>query len=324
MTTRRSTLQGLAAGAAALAAPSVFAAEDRSPITLLVGAASTMDFTARMVGEHLHDTLGRTVIVVSKLGAGGRLALGDLKRAAPDGRTLMLSTSSPFAIYPNIYTRLDYDPVADFTPIAGVCWFDVSLATGPATGAADMKQLIAWARSKGSDVVYGAAPGNGSSSHFAGIATALATGLKMNIVPYKDSAAGIGDVITGRLPIMITGTGAMSEMHRAGRLRIVGTSGSTRSPLLPDVPTLIESGVDANIVNSAGLYGPANLPREMVEKLHAALAPMFRKPEAMEKLSSQGMAPDFTTAAQLAETLARERKRFKALADASGYVPQAS
>ena len=130
MTTRRSTLQNLAAGAAALAAPSIFAAEDKSPITLLVGAASTMDFTARVVGEQLHDALGRTVIVVSKLGAGGRLALGELKRAAPDGRTLMLSTSSPFAIYPTVYTRLDYDPVADFTPIAGVCWFDVSLATG--------------------------------------------------------------------------------------------------------------------------------------------------------------------------------------------------
>src|SRR5690242_18960452 len=125
MTTRRTTLQQLAAGALSLAAGPVLSQDDKSPITILEGAASSMDFSARLVADILREALGRSVLVMSKLGAVGRVALGELKRSAPDGHTLMFSTSSPFAIYPYIYTRLDYDPVADFTPIAGVCWFDV-------------------------------------------------------------------------------------------------------------------------------------------------------------------------------------------------------
>jgi tripartite-type tricarboxylate transporter receptor subunit TctC len=323
MITRRSTLHGLAAGALSLATGSALAQDDK-PITILVGAASSMDFTARLVAEQLHDALGRPVVVMSKLGAGGRLALGELKRSAPDGRTLMFSTSSPFAIYPHIYTKLDYDPVADFTPIGGLCWFDVGIATGPQTGVTDIAQLLAWIRSKGSaGTVYGAAPGAGSSSHFAGIATALATGLTMTPVQYKDSGVGIIDLASGRLPIMITGTSPLVEMHRSGKIRLLAVSGERRSPLVPDIPTLKEAGVNVVIQNSAGLYGPAKMPREMAERIHAAVMPMLAKPEMLEKLAGQGMAPSPMTGPQLAASLAGERQRYEALVKASGYVAEA-
>jgi tripartite-type tricarboxylate transporter receptor subunit TctC len=322
MTSRRSALQGLAAGALAAAAPMTFAQDDKSAITILVGAASSMDFTARLIAEQLREVLGRPVIVVSKLGAGGRLALGELKRAAPDGRTLMFSTSSPFAIYPHIYTKLDYDPVTDFTPIGGVSWFDVGVATGPLTGASDMRQLIAWTRAKGNAAVYGAAPGAGSSSHFVGIATALATGVPMTPVQYKDSGVGILDLAAGRLPIMITGTSPLVEMHKAGRIRLLAVSGEQRSPLVPEVPTLKEAGVNVTIQNSAGLYGPAKMPRELAERIHAAVLPMLAKPDVREKLAGQGMVPSPLTGPQLAASLAEERKRFEGLVKASGYVPE--
>jgi tripartite-type tricarboxylate transporter receptor subunit TctC len=322
--TRRRALAHFGTAAAWLGAGAAFAQDDKSPITLLVGAASTMDATARLVAEHLREALGRPVVVLSKLGAGGRVALGELKRAAPDGRVLMFSTSSPFAIYPHIYTKLDYDPVADFTPIAGVAWFDLGLATGPGTPATDLAQLIAWARPKGSEVVYGAAPGAGSSSHFAGIALTLAANLQMGVVPYKDSAAGIADLVTGRLPILITGTGALSEMHRAGRLRLLATSGPQRSPIVKDVPTFLEAGVNVNIVNSAGLYGPANLAPDLVARLHAAMAPYFQKAEVRDKMALMGMSPDYASPQQLAATLAQERGKFQVLVKASGYIPEAS
>lgn len=324
MTTRRTTLHGFAAGALSLAAGRAFSDDDKSPITILVGAASSMDFTARLVAEHLREALGRPVVVLSKLGAGGRLALGELKRAAADGRTLMFSTSSPFAIYPNIYTRLDYDPVADFTPIAGVCWFDVGLATGPQTGATDMKQLLAWARTRSNGVVYGAAPGAGSSSHFVGIATALATGIPMTPVQYKDSGVGIIDLASGRLPIMITGTSPLVEMHKAGKIHLLAVSGEQRSPLVPNVPTLREAGVDVSIQNSAGLYGPARMPREWVDRIREAVMPMLFRPDVREKLAGQGMTPSPMTGTQLAASLTVERKRFHALVKASGYVPEAA
>jgi tripartite-type tricarboxylate transporter receptor subunit TctC len=318
---RRTALQSIAAGAAVLAAPAL-RAQDNSPITILVGAASSMDFTARLIAEHLKDALGRPVVVVSKLGAGGRLALNELKRAAPDGRTLMFSTSSLLAIYPHIYTKLDYDPVADFSPIAGVSLFDLGMATGPMTGTTDVKSTMAWAKGQGTNAVYGAAPGAGSSSHFVGIALAQATGLPLKPVHYKDSGVGLIDLASGRLPMLITGTSPVAAQHKAGKVRMIAVSGEKRSPLAPEVPTFKEQGYDVVIENSAALYGPAKLPREIVERVHAALMPMFSKPEALEKLAGQGMTPQPMNGTQLEAWLAVERKRYETLTKASGYVAE--
>jgi tripartite-type tricarboxylate transporter receptor subunit TctC len=329
MTTRRRILQSLGAGVASLGVGRALAEDDKSTVTVLVGAATTMDATARMVAEQLSSALGRPTITVSKLGAGGRLALADLRRAPPDGRTLMVSTSSVFAIYPNIYTKLDYDPVADFTPIAGIAWFDVALATGSATGpnggAPDLQRLLAWARARpAGEALYGAAPGNGSSSHFAGIAMTLASGVPMNMVPYKDSTIGIGDIIGGRLPMLITGTGAMTELHKIGKLRIIATSGSVRTPLVNDVPTFQEAGLDVNVVNSVGLYGPARMPGELVARLAAAVDTMLASASQRSRLLAMGMTPLPMTAPQLAASLAGERKRYAMLVKQSGFVPEAS
>ena len=321
MIRRRTLVQSMAAGAAVLAAPAL-RAQDNTPVTILVGAASSMDFTARLIAEHLKDALGRPVVVISKLGAGGRLALNELKRAAPDGRTLMFSTSSLLAIYPHIYTRLDYDPVADFTPIAGVSLFDLGMATGPMTHTGDVKSTMAWAKGQGADAVYGAAPGAGSSSHFVGIALAQATGLPLKPVHYKDSGVGVIDLASGRLPMLITGTSPVAVQHKAGKIKLVAVSGEKRSPLAPEVPTFKEQGYDVVIENSAALYGPARLPREMVERVHAALQPMFARQDVQEKLAGQGMTPQPLNGTQLAAWLAAERKRYEVLTKASGYVPE--
>jgi len=322
---RRAVLRAIGAGAAALGVPRAFAQADAT-VTVLVGAASTMDAAARMTSDFLREALGRPVITVSKLGAGGRLALGELRRAAPDGRTLMLSTSSPFTIYPNIYTKLEYDPVADFTPISGVCWFDVALASGPAVGpvspATDLKAAIAWVKSRGREALYGNAPGQGSASHFAGIGLSLAIGHPMTSVPYKDSGVGITDLVAGRLPLLITGTGALTEMHKAGRLRLLATSGPERTPLVNDVPTFKESGLDVVVVNSVGLYGPPKLPAEIVARLHDAVQQMLARADLRDRLRGWGMTPASMTQQQLAEALATDRRHFADLVKKSGYVPE--
>ncbi|MFC5496888.1 Bug family tripartite tricarboxylate transporter substrate binding protein [Caenimonas terrae] len=323
MTTRRSTLQGLAAGALALAAGRSFAQDDKQPITILVGAASSMDFTARLIADQMREALGRPTIVVPKLGAGQRLALGECKRAAPDGRTLVFATSGPFAIYPHIYNKLDYDPVADFTPIAGVSAFDVAVATGPMVGASTLAQMVEWARArKPGDAVFGSAPGNGSLSHFVGLSIALATSTPMTHVAYKDSGVGIIDLAGGRLPIMITGLSPLVEMHKAGRIRILAVSGDTRSPLVPEVPTLREAGVNVSSTTSTGVFGPRGMPPDMVRRYHAAIVPMLANPAIKDRLAAQGMTPWPATGAQLAASLAEERKRFEVLVKASGYVKE--
>jgi tripartite-type tricarboxylate transporter receptor subunit TctC len=321
MTSRRIALQGLAAGAVWLVAGRAFSQDDKSPITILVGAASSMDFTARVVADQLREALGRPAVVVSKLGAGQRVALGEVKRAAPDGRTLVFATSGPFAIYPHIYKKLDYDPVTDFTPIAGISSFDVAIATGPMTGAADLRQLVEWQKGrKPGDAVFGSAPGNGSLSHFVGISVGLATGAQMTHVAYKDSGVGIIDLASGRLPMMITGLSPLVEMHKAGKIKIMAVSGDTRSPLVPEVPTLKEAGVNVSSTTSTGLFGPAKMPPEMVKRLHDAVMPMLSNPAIKEKLAGQGMTVWPATPQQLAAALAEERKRFEVLVKASGYV----
>lgn len=324
MSTRRTTLQALGAGALSLAARRVFAQDDKSAITVLVGAASSMDFTARVIADQLRDALGRTAVVMARLGAGQRLALGEARRAAPDGRTLVFCTSGPFTIYPHIYTKLDYDPDRDFTPIAGISSFDVAIATGPATGATSLAQLIGWAKGRKDDALFGSAPGNGSLSHFVGISINLATGLKMSHVPYKDSGVGIVDLASARLPILITGLSPLVELHKAGKIRILAVSGEQRSPLVPEVPTIKEAGVNVSSSTSTGLFGPAKMAPELVTRLHAALQPMFANPAITEKLEKQGMTPWQVNGQQLAGSLIEERKRFEGLVKASGYVAEAA
>jgi tripartite-type tricarboxylate transporter receptor subunit TctC len=324
MTTRRNTLKGLAAGALSAALGTAWSQDDKALISVLVGAASSMDFTARVIADQLKDSLGRPSITLSKLGAGQRLALGEVRRSAPDGRTLLFATSGPFAIYPHIYTKLDYDPERDFTPIAGISTFDVAIATGPMTGQQDLKQLLAWTRAQGSTGVFGSAPGNGSLSHFLGLSVSLATNTPMTHVAYKDSGVGIIDLAGGRLPIMITGLSPLVEMHRAGKIRIVAVSGEKRSPLVPEVPTLKEAGVNLSSTTSTGVFGPAHMPPELVTRIHAALQPMFGNAETQEKLAQQGMSPWQATPQEVAAQLRRERKQFEVLVKASGYTPENS
>ncbi|MDQ2736348.1 MAG: tripartite tricarboxylate transporter substrate-binding protein [Pseudomonadota bacterium] len=321
MISRRTTLQAFGAAALSSVAGIGFAQDDKQLITVLVGAASSMDFTARVIADQLHVSLDRPTIVMSRLGAGQRLALGEERRATPDGRTLLFATSGPFAIYPNIYAKLDYDPDRDFTPIAGISTFDVAVSTGPMTGATDMKQVVAWSRAQKGNAVFGSAPGNGSLSHFVGISINLATGLHMTHVPYKDSGVGLIDLAGGRLPIMITGLSPQVELHKAGKIRIVAVSGETRSPLVPEVPTLKEAGINVSSSTSTGLFGPAAMAPELVARIAAALQPMFTNPTTIERLAQQGMTPWSVNNQQLAASIVDERKRFAGIVKASGFVP---
>ncbi|HEY4069317.1 MAG TPA: tripartite tricarboxylate transporter substrate-binding protein [Burkholderiaceae bacterium] len=289
---------------------------------MLVNAGTTVDGAARLTSEQFRKSLGRDTVVFPRLGAGGRLALAELRRAAPDGRNVIFSPSSPLTIYPNIYKRLDYNPDADFTPISGVALFDVAIACGVQSDIKTLPELIEWARKQPTGLTFGCAPGNGSSSHFLGIATALATKLTSSMVPYKDTTAGLSDLISGRVPVFITGTGAMSEMHKAGKLRVLATSGSRRSTLVANIPTFQESGINVTIENATILLGPARLPKEAVDRMHAAVLELWKDPDARAKMALMGMDAWPVDAGHLAQWLIQERQRYAALAKGAGYVPE--
>ena len=322
MLSRRATLTGLAGAAALIATDTGLAQDDRSTIRLLVGASAGTDATARLIAEKLREALGRPVVVISKLGAGQRVALNELQRAPPDGRTLMLVTSAPFSIYPHIYSKLDYEPLKDFTPIAGVSSFDVGMATGPMTGAKDISELVKWLKANTKNAIYGSAPGTGSLSHFVGISLGLAIGQPLTHVPYKESGVGLIDVTTGRLPIMMTGLSGMIPLHKAGKLRVIASSGNIRSPLLPDVPTMTESGVKVNTTSTVGIFGPAGMPPEVVQPLSTAIMAIASTPEYRDKLANFGIAPKPSTPAELNAVLADEHRQFGMLVKASGFTPE--
>jgi tripartite-type tricarboxylate transporter receptor subunit TctC len=316
---RRTVLQSAGLGAATLAVPALRAQDDKSPINILVGAGASVDAAARIVAEQLSKVLGRPAVVVQKFGAGQRIAVGEVRRAPPDGRTLLFCTNGPFAIYPNIYKKLDYDPVADFTPIVGVSSFDVAIATGPGTGATTLKELVEWARTRsGGELMFGS-PGNGSLSHFVGLSIGLAANLRTQHVPYKDSARGVLDLAEGRLPAKVVGANSFIEMHKAGRVRMLAVSGDQRSPRAPEVPTLKEAGLNVSSSTTTGLFGPANLPPDIVKRVHDAVTPLHAMPAFREKLAALSMTPYQATPQQFVAAIADERRRFEQLVKAVGY-----
>jgi tripartite-type tricarboxylate transporter receptor subunit TctC len=321
MASRRSTLKAL--GAAALVmAPSVRAQGDR-PVRLVVGlpAGTSTDFAARLVADKLRRQTGRNFVVENKPGAGQRLAMAELRRAPPTGQTLLLATSGPFSIYPHIYSKLDYDPFKDFTPIAGVASFDVGLSTGPMTGARNIRELVAWHKANRTQASYGT-PGNGTLSHFVGIALGIGMNEQLTHVPYKDSNVAVADVAAGRLPMHITGMSTTIELHKAGRIRIVAVSGDRRSPLLPDVPTLKESGFKVSGTATIGIFGPGQMAPDLVAAISDAFLKGFHGDDIAPQLGAHGILPEPTGTAELAASLQDEYTRVAALAKASGYVPE--
>lgn len=322
MSNRRCILRGLAAGAATLAVPPLLAQDTRAVINVVVGATNSMDIVSRLVAEQLRVALGRTAIVTPRLGAAQRLALGEVKRAAPDGNTLLVATSGPFTIFPNIYSGLEYDPIADFTPITGLMRFDAAMATGAHTGVKSMAQFVQWAGKQSSDIMYGVVPGLGSLSHFSAIAVGIETGVKMTPVPYKDTGLALTDLVGGRIPLMFTGLPTFIEMHRTGRGTILGVSGQQRWPAVADVPTFMESGVKVAQTTSVGVFGPAKMDPALVQRLHEAISPMTSQPQAIERLANVSARVWQATPKELAALLVSESQEFARLVKVSGFERQ--
>lgn len=321
MNTRRHVLAATLGSLLAFGSGSALAQDDKAPIRLLVGLAAggTVDIAARLVAEKLSASLGRTVIVDNKPGAGQRLALGELRRAAPDGRTLMLTTDGPFVINPHIFRKLDY-AATDFTPIAGVADFDLGLGVGPKVDIKDMKQFLAWARTN-KTVIYGS-PGNGTLPHFSGVALGQAAGVEMTHVPYKGGTPAAQDLVGGQIPSLITSLNDMIELHRAGRIRIIAVSGEKRSQVLPEVPTMIESGVNVSGTVKIGVYAPAGLPPALARQYEQAILAAVRAPDVREKMLQNSMNPAPLAGEALAAAARAEVKRLEPIVKASGYQPE--
>ncbi|MEI6722005.1 MAG: tripartite tricarboxylate transporter substrate-binding protein [Betaproteobacteria bacterium] len=299
------------------------AQDDKSPVRLMVGLAAggPNDIAARLIGGKLREIWGRPVVVENKVGAGQRIALSELRRAVPDGRTLQLVTNSPFTIYPHIYSKLDYDPVKDFTPIARVLTFDMGVATGPMTNALTMKQFVDWASSNRNRAAYGS-PGAGTLPHFLGVALGDVIGIPLTHVPYRGGNPASVDLIGGQVPLIIIGLSDLIEVHKAGKVKVLAVTGDRRSSLMPEVPTLKESGVNLASVISVGIYGPPKMPPDLVRRLNTDILKAVNAPELQDQFARAGLNLAPLSAEDLASAQNAEYVRLQALVKASGYQPE--
>ena len=306
----------------AAAAPGM-AQTDKGTIRLLVGfpPGGSADVVARTLADKLRVSLGQNVVVENKAGAAGRIAIGEVKRSPPDGLTLLVSPSGPFVVFPHVYKKLDYDPVADFTPIARVATFDFALAVGPKVPAGGVRELIAWFKANPGQGNYGS-PGAGTLPHFVGLMFGRAAGVELNHIAYKGGAPALTDLVAGQIPLSVDTPLEPMELHRAGKIRIVAVSGERRSPMLPDVPTLKESGIDMTADGFFGVYAPANLPADQVSRLNQAIVDAVKAPDIQDKLIRLGLNPLPSSPAEMVKMQAQHLVRWEMPIKASGFTAE--
>jgi tripartite-type tricarboxylate transporter receptor subunit TctC len=307
-----------AAAAATLALPAAFA-QDRT-MRILVGfpPGGSADIIARLLAEKLRPALGQNVIVENRPGAAGRVVLGELKRAAPDGQTLVVSPSGAMVIAPWLYSNLGYDPLKDFTPVSRLTVFDFAVTAGPAAPPGDLRAVLAWMKANPNRAHY-ATSGAGTVPHFAGQLLAQATGVPLLHVPYKGGAPAAQDLIGGQVPLMVDTASETLEHHKAGKVRILAVTGEQRTRALPDVPTLKEAGIDMAADAYFGLFGPPGMSADVVQRIDRAVAQALRAPDVQEKIYAFGLVPSHAPSAELMATQVAHLKRWEAPIKASGF-----
>jgi tripartite-type tricarboxylate transporter receptor subunit TctC len=318
----RGTVRAVLVLAATLAGPLPAFAQDKAPARILVGLAAggSNDLIARELAERLRTITGDQYIVENKPGAAQRIALAELKRSLPDGRTFIVATNSPFSTLPNVYgEKLGYDPVRDFTPIGRIVKFEIALATGPLVQANNFADFVAWAKANPSVASYGT-PGAGTGPHFIGVMLAKALAIPLTHVPYKGGAPALNDLVGGHLPMLINSLPDMLEQHRGGRVRIIATTSGQRSPHTPEVPTLSELGVPVIADIGIDVYGPAGVPADVVARLNAALTEAVNSPATRERFIKYGLIIAPSTPQQLAAFQAEEVKKWAGPIKDSGYT----
>ena len=308
------TLALAVAAAGALAQP--------QPIRVIVGFApgGSVDALARLVADGLQTGMGRTAIVENRTGAAGRLAVEQVKAGPPDGSLLLLAPQGPMTLFPHVFRGLRYDPGKDFVPVTRVASGDFALTIGPMVPAKDMKGFRAWLRTAGDKASYGS-PGAGTIPHFIGVSVARQIGVPMTHVPYRGSALSMNDLAGGTIAAAISPVAEALELHKAGRVTIIATTGSVRSPFVPNVPTLKELGIEVEVPSWFAVYAPAATPPELLDKLRQAIHAALAAPTAKERLAQIGLVPAPSSSAELLVIQRRERDMWGPVVQASGFTP---
>ena len=319
---RRLALAGACAALAASLAPTGAAAQayPSKPITIIVpfSAGGTTDILARVVGQALTTELGQSVIVDNRAGAGGNIGASLAAKAPADGYTLFMGTVGTHAINAALYKKMPFDPIKDFAPLTRVANVPNLLVANPAQPYKTVQELIAYAKANPGKVNFGSS-GSGSSIHLSGELFKSMAKVDMQHVPYKGSAPAVTDLLGNQIGIMFDNMPSAIQHVRSGKLRPLAVTTAKRSPELPNVPTIAESGVPGYEATSwFGLFAPAGTPAPIVAQLNKAIVRVLGQPEVKKKLAEQGAEPVAETPEQFAAFIHQESLKWGKVVKESG------
>lgn len=283
-------------------------------------AGSVTDATARIIAQVVQDAFGRPVVVENKAGAGGLIAAQAVARSEPDGYTLLLTTNSTHSAAPALFKKVPYDPIKDFTPIARIGSFPSVVVVNPALKVNSIQELVAYAKANPGKLSYG--HGN-STGYIAGELIKHQLGLDIVRVSYRSNPAAVTDLIAGHIPMMIPDLNNALPQIAEKNMRPLAVLTKTRSASLPDVPTLNETVIPGfDLMAWAGLFGPANMPPEVVEKLAGAIGAALAKPDIQEKFKSSGIEPYWGDTAEFKKYVDGELVKWTSVIKAAGIEPE--
>jgi tripartite-type tricarboxylate transporter receptor subunit TctC len=299
-------------------------AQDKYPskvVHLIVPFAvgGSTDALARALAQQLGERIGQPVIVENKPGAGGTVGSDYVAKTAPDGYTLLLGTVSTHAVAVSLYEKLGYDPLRDFVPITEIATIPNLVVVNPdKTPAKTLAEFIALAKKQPGALTY-ASNGSGTSNHLATELLKTTAGIDLIHIPYKGSGPALNDLLGGQVSMMMDVVMTSYPHVKAGKLRALAVTGATRSPLLPDVPTVAEQGFPGfDAMVWFGVFAPAKTPQPIVDYLNRELVAVIKGPKLKPLLESQGAQPVGDTQADFTTTIQREIVKWRKVVQVSG------
>ena len=295
-------------------------------LKLICGFApgGTSDTISRRVGDKMAGTYAKTVLVDNRAGAGGRIAIDAVKAAAPDGGTMLMTPGSMLFIYPHIYKTLSYNPFTDLMPVSTAANIVHAIGIGPMVpeSVKDMAGFFAWCKANPTKANYGS-PAAGSTPHFIGTMVEKAAGLQMNHVAFKGTQPALVDMMGGQIAAVVGPDGEFLPHMKSGRVRVLATSGPTRSRFHPDVPTFAEQGLKDIVVQEwFGFFMPAKTPNELVQRASLAIRNALKAKEVIDSFNLMGLDAAGSTPAELAGRLKADYDFWLPIVKATGFTAE--
>lgn len=299
-------------------APSVAQEWPTKPITLIVpfSVGGSTDITARLLADKLRNVLGQSVIVENRAGAGGNIGAAAVAKAAPDGYTLLMATST-HVTNPSLYKNLPYDVIKDFVPVAQIAFIPNLLAANKDLPVKNLEEFVRYVKENKGPVNYGSS-GSGTSQHLAGaLFNNIANG-KMVHIPYKGGGAAVGDLLAGQIQVYFGAIPEVVSFVNAGKLKALGITTKERSPRFPDVPAINEVLPGYEVALWNGILAPVGTPAPVIGKLNDAIKKVLQNPEMQKRLTEQGSAPIGSSPEEFKKFMSSEVSTWARIVKASG------